>query len=282
MAVMTAQYALGIDVGGSKIAAGLVDARGRILVDHRTKTPLGQGAYAVIDAIIRCAQVITAQAARSELAGVGLGVPAQVDYGRQEIEFSEMVPLVGADVRTLVASELGLSVTMDNDANLAALGERSFGAGREVSDFIMLTLGTGIGAGLFLNGQLYRGATGLAGEAGHMTIALGGPDCLCGGSGHFETLFLEAQSPRERAEVLAAGMVSLINLFNPRLIIVGGGIGQSDGALVCAAADLATQQAMAGRKNLQIVQATLGNDAGVLGGAALAFAEAVERERFIQ
>jgi len=279
---MAAEFAIGIDVGGSKIAAGLVDTRGRILIDQRVKTPLGQGAYAVIDAIITCARAIIGQAARSDLAGIGLGVPAQIDYARQEVEFSELVPLVGADVRTLVASDLGLSVTMDNDANLAALGERRFGAAQTVNDFIMLTLGTGVGAGLFLGGSLYRGAHGLAGEIGHMTLDLGGPDCLCGGVGHFETLFLEAQTLQARAEVLAAALVGVINIFNPRLIVIGGGIGQSSGELVSRAADLATRRAMAGRKDLQIVQATLGNDAGVLGGAALAFAEADERERFVQ
>ncbi|MCL2654954.1 MAG: ROK family protein [Coriobacteriia bacterium] len=278
---MAAEYAIGIDVGGSKIAAGLVDTRGRVLVDQRVKTPLGQGAYAVIDAIIGCARAIIGQAARSDLAGVGLGVPAQVDYSRQEVEFSELVPLVGADVRTLVASDLGLSVTMDNDANLAALGEAQFGAARSLSDFIMLTLGSGVGAGLFLNGSLYRGAYGLAGEIGHMTLDMSGPDCLCGGVGHFESLFLEGRSLQERAEVLASALVGIINIFNPQMILIGGGIGQSSGELVSRAADMATHQAMAGRKNLRIAQATLGNDAGVLGGAALAFAEAEERERFV-
>ncbi len=279
---MAAEFALGIDVGGSKIAAGLVDSRGRILADQRIPTPLGQGAYAVIDAIIRCARAIIGDAARSDLVGVGLGVPAQVDYRRQEVEFSELVPLVGADVRTLVASELGLSVTMDNDANLAALGERRFGAAQVVDDFVMLTLGTGVGAGLFLNGQLYRGAYGLAGEIGHMTLDMSGPDCLCGGVGHFATPFVEGRTLSERAEILAAALVGIINIFNPRLIIIGGGIGQSSSELVRSAADLATARAMAGRKHLQVIQATLGNDAGVLGGAALAFAEADERERFIR
>ncbi|MCL2333098.1 MAG: ROK family protein [Actinomycetia bacterium] len=278
---MAADYALGIDVGGTKIAAGLVDSRGRILADQRTATPLGQGAYAVIDAIIGCARAIIGDAARSDFAGVGLGLPAQVDYGRQEIEFSELVPLAGTDVRTLVASELGLSVTIDNDANLAALGERRFGAAQTVDDFVMLTLGTGVGGGLFLGGQLYRGAFGLAGEIGHMTLDMGGPDCLCGATGHFETLFMEGRTLSERTEVLAAALVGIINIFNPRLILIGGGIGQSNGELVRGAAELATRHAMAGRKYLQIIQATLGNDAGVLGGAALAFAEADERERFV-
>lgn len=278
---MATEFALGIDVGGSKIAAGLVDTRGRILVDQRVQTPLGQGPYAVIDAIINCARATIGEAARSDLAGIGLGLPAQIDYQRQEVEFSELVPLVGADVRTLVSSELGLSLMMDNDANLAALGERRFGAAQSVDDFVMLTLGTGVGAGLFLNGHLYRGARGLAGEIGHMTLDLYGPDCLCGGRGHFETLFLEGRTLDERAEVLAAALVGVINIFNPRMIIIGGGIGQSSSELVRRASELATPRAMAGRKYLQIVQATLGNDAGVLGAAALAFEEAQERERFI-
>ncbi|MCL2882065.1 MAG: ROK family protein [Coriobacteriia bacterium] len=278
---MAAEFAIGIDVGGSKISAGLIDTRGRILVDQRVKTPLGQGAYAVIDAIINCARAIIGEAARSDLAGVGLGIPAQVNYQRQEVEFSELVPLVGADVRTLVAGELGLSVTMDNDANLAALGERRFGAAQTVDDFIMLTLGTGVGAGLFLGGRLYRGATGVAGEIGHMTLDLNGPDCLCGGVGHFETMFLEARNLQERAEVLAAALVGVINIFNPQLILIGGGIGQSSSELVSRAGEIAAHQAMAGRKHLQIMQATLGNDAGMLGGASLAFAEADERERFV-
>ncbi|MCL2324541.1 MAG: ROK family protein [Actinomycetia bacterium] len=279
---MTVDFALGIDVGGTKIAAGLVDGRGRIRNDKRVATPVGLGAYAVIDAIISCAREVIGKTPRSDVVGVGLGVPSQVDFDRQEVEFSELIPFVGTDVRTLVSSELGLTVTMDNDANLAALGERRFGAAREVDDFIMLTLGTGVGSGLFLAGQLYRGAHGLAGEIGHTTIDLRGPGCLCGGSGHFETLFQEAQTPAERALVLAAGLANLINTFNPRLIIIGGGIGNGDHRLVHDAAQRATQQSMAGRKHLQIIPTTLGDDAGVLGGAALAFAEADERERFVR
>ncbi len=277
---MDAPYAIGVEVGGSEITAGLVDEQGRILVDRHVATPLGQGSFVVLDAILRCTQGIVDEAGRSSVAGVGIGLPAQVDFERQEVEFSEFVPLVGADIRTLASSQLGISATIDAEANLAALGEQRFGAVRNVRDFAVITLGTGIGVGFIFDGKLYRGAHGLAGSLGHIVINQGGAPCACGGQGHLASEFFEAQSPERRVELLATGLVSLINLLNPRVILIGGAVGARDAVLIKEAARRAGSEALAGRKDLRIEAATLGSDAGVLGGAALAFAEAEERERF--
>ena len=117
---------------------------------------------------------------------MGIGLPAQVDFLRQEVEFCTNLPLAGVDVRSLVMSRTKSEVTIDNDGNLAALGESRYGAAKGVRDFLMITLGTGVGGGMFIAGEPYRGSRGLGGEIGHTVIDLDGPECPCGGRGHLE------------------------------------------------------------------------------------------------
>ncbi len=320
---MRTSYAVGVDVGGQRIAAGLVERKGRIVKDKRTLTPKG-GPFAVVDAIIETVEELLIGLHPSELAGVGIGLPAQIDFLRQSVEYCTNLPLAGVDVRALVMSRVRHEITIDNDGHLAALGEFRYGAAHGARDFLMITLGTGVGGGLFVNGQPYRGSRGLGGEIGHMVVELDGPPCPCGGKGHIEAYLgraaiaakgrVAAATYRGRAildeaggvvdevtaeavvkaglkgdelavrilmdagEVLGHALVGFVNMLNPQLIVVGGGIGESCGFMVERAAEVIAAEALAGRRDVRVIQAELGNDAGILGAAALAFDEHDSRE----
>lgn len=320
---MRTSYAVGVDVGGTRIAAGLVERKGRIVKDAKVLTPKS-GPFAVVDAVIDLVERVTAGVQPSELSGVGIGLPAQVDFLRQEVEFCTNLPLAGVDVRSLVMSRIKQPVTIDNDGHLAAFGEHRFGAAKGARDFLMITLGTGVGGGMFIAGEPYRGSRGLGGEIGHIVMDLDGPDCPCGGKGHLEAylgrpaiaargreaakLFsgqaiVDAAGGRneeitaeavviaarggdnvarkillECGEVLGRALVGFVNILNPSLVCVGGGIGESADFLVDRATEVMQAEALAGRRDVRVVQAVLGNDAGILGAAALAFDEHDSRE----
>lgn len=320
---MRTSYAVGVDVGGTRIAVGLVERKGRIMKDAKRLTPKS-GPFAVVDEIIACIEEVMTGVQPSEVAGIGIGLPAQVDFLRQSVEFCTNLPLAGVDVRALVMSRLRHEVTIDNDGNLAAFGEFRYGAAKGSRDFLMITLGTGVGGGLFLGGEPYRGSRGLGGEIGHMVVQMDGPPCPCGGSGHIESYLgrpaiaaagkKAAEEYRGKAIVDAAGgdpdaitaeavieaahtgdevatkivmdagvilgraLVGLVNTLNPQMIVVGGGIGESSSFMVDRAADIIAEEALAGRRDVRVIQAELGNDAGVLGAAALALDEHDSRE----
>jgi len=320
---MRTTFAVGVDVGGTRIAAGLVERKGRIVKDAKRLTPKA-GPFAVVDTIIDLAEEVCSGVHPSEMAGIGIGLPAQVDFGRQEIEFCTNLPLAGVDVRSLVMSRTKHEVTIDNDGHLAALGEHRYGAAKGARDFLMITLGTGVGGGLWIAGEPYRGSRGLGGEIGHTVIDLDGPECPCGGKGHLEAFLGRpaiAARGREAArafsgraildaaggaadnvtaeavilaarggdpiargillecgEVLGRALVGFVNVLNPRMVCIGGGVGEAADSLVERAVEVMQGEALAGRRDVKIVQAVLGNDAGILGAAALAFDEHDSRE----
>lgn len=320
---MRTSYAVGVDVGGTRIAAGLVERKGRIIKDAKVLTPKS-GPFAVVDEIIDCVGQVVSSVQPSEIAGIGIGLPAQIDFLRQSVEFCTNLPLAGVDIRALVMSRLRHEVTIDNDGNLAAFGEFRFGAAKGARDFLMITLGTGVGGGMFVGGEPYRGSRGLGGEVGHMVVQMDGPPCPCGGTGHIESYLGRAaiaargkeaakeyrgraileqaggeiddvtaedviKAAREGDEVstrilmdagvvLGRALVGFVNLLNPQMIVVGGGVGESAPFMIDRAAELIAEEALAGRRDVKVVAAELGNDAGMLGAAALAFDEHDKRE----
>ena len=320
---MRTSYAVGIDVGGTRIAAGLVERKGRTIKEAKVLTPKG-GPFAVVDAIIELVDEVSAGVHPSEIAGIGVGLPAQIDFMRQSVEFCTNLPLAGVDVRALIMSRVRQQATIDNDGNLAAFGEFRYGAAKGMRDFLMITLGTGVGGGMFVAGEPYRGARGLGGEVGHMVLQMDGPLCPCGGRGHIESYLGRpaiAAMGRELAKsfkgraileqaggdietvtaedvikaallgdepatsllmdsgvILGRALSGLVNLLNPQMIVVGGGIGEACGFLVERAAEVIAEESLAGRRDVRVVQAELGNDAGLLGAAALAFDEHDSRE----
>jgi glucokinase len=200
---------IGVDIGGTKVAGGLVDGSGKVLAQVRRSTPSQNAAAGVIIDVIR--ELVDAMKATA----VGLGVAGFVDEKRSTMLFApNMTGWEGVPLRDVVEQEIGLPVVIENDANAAAWGEAVYGAGRGESNLVCVTVGTGIGGGVVLGGQLYRGRWGFAGELGHMAVEPDGRPCPCGQRGCWEgyangkALVQEARSraveQREEAQTLLA------------------------------------------------------------------------------
>lgn len=184
-----ARYSIGVDLGGTNLRAAAISESGEILEKISGKTDLSGGRDAVLDDIAGRILELRERLAAEELAGVGIGVPGFIRMAEGVIVGSNNLPeLEGVPVRDEIERRLGSAVILENDANAAALGEKWMGAGRDVEDLVLLTLGTGIGGGIILDGRVYRGAHGFAAEVGHWQFDPLGPRCACGETGHWEAM----------------------------------------------------------------------------------------------
>jgi len=314
---------IGIDLGGTKISTALVDTAGTIIAHDYRETHATEGQKAVIERMLDAARRVMVRAGvnQAQVAAAGIGAPGPLDVEAGVVVAPPNLP--GWDrvpLRRLIESRLGITTFLENDANAAALGEYRFGAGRGVEHMIYVTASTGIGGGLILNGRLYHGASGMAGEIGHITIMPYGPLCGCGNRGCLEALAsgtaiarqagervargaptliadlaggdpervtaklvaeAASQGDMEAQEILAEamhylgiGMANLVNLFNPQLIVIGGGltnIGEMLFGPVQRAIDRRALPTLA--QAVRVVRAELGDNAGVLGAAAVALAQ---------
>jgi len=204
---------IGIDLGGTKIRAVVVDARGAILGEDVRPTEADEGQRAVIDRLVTSAQaaVVTSGVPFASTAAVGVTAPATVDFERGVLYQAPNLP--GWDevpLAALLRDRLGLPTVLENDANAAAYGEFRYGAGRGLRHLIYLTVSTGIGGGLVLNGQLYRGADGAAGELGHVTVDETGPPHNCGMVGCLEVMASGTAIARMAHEAVAAGRSAVL------------------------------------------------------------------------
>jgi len=314
---------LGIDLGGTKILTAVVNPRGEMLSSDESVTPATKSREAVIQSILDSAHRALKHAgvAISEICAIGVGA-AGISNPEAGILFTSPNLTGWRDVplRDIMQERLGKKAFLINDANAAALGEFYFGAARDVRNFIYITLSTGIGGGIVIDGKIYTGAIGVAGEVGHMTIDDNGPICNCGNRGCWETLasgtalarearhrikegvrtsILEyaggdvekvtAQviySAAEQGDSLAkkliartgyyvgVGLANLINIFNPELIVIGGGLSHIGDMLLEPAFKTAGERAY--KEAFQAVRfasAGLGRNSGVLGAAAFALQE---------
>lgn len=198
------ESALGIDVGGTFIKAALVDPHGRIGHERRVPTRARSGKEAVIEQIGTIIdEFLRADADHPTPVGIGVAVTGQVDYPTGTIigGLADRIPgWIGTPLKTVLQARCGLlPVVIENDAKAAAVGEFRFGAGKSFKDIICLTIGTGVGGGIILDGRLVRKRHGAAGELGHMTVDLDGPQCECGNRGCLEAL---VSGPRLISEVL--------------------------------------------------------------------------------
>lgn len=291
--------AIGIDLGGTKINGGLVTQTGSIRTTVRRPTPVQEGASGVLQAMKNMVAELLNQAGDLQVMGIGLGVPGVLDRRAGTVILSPNLAWHNVPV-TEAFREFGLPVDMDNDVRCHTLGELHFGAARGFRDFLLITLGTGIGAGIVVNGQLYRGGSGMAGEIGHIPLRPGGPLCGCGKRGCFEalasgksigrraqeagiadsarSLFEKAASGNQAAKDLveqvvydlALGISTYINLMNPKRVIVGGGVSMAGDLLFEPLRRFVEQEVMPGiRGTYDIVPAKFGTEAGVVGAASL-------------
>jgi glucokinase len=309
--------AIGVDVGGTKVLVAAVDPDAPIalLAERRVPTPEGSAALVeVITAAVRQVAEELGAAGRGPVAGVGVGLPGLVDRTGTLQGAPNLPGAVAAPVGADLAASLGLPVVVDNDANCATWAEVVAGAGRGARDALLVTLGTGIGGGLVLDGRLHHGAHGYAGEPGHMVVDPSGPICPCGRRGCWEryasgsglawlgqraadsgaapelarggrAVTGEAVVAAARAgEVgaravmaefswwLAAGLANLVDLFDPEVVLVGGGLADEADLFLDATREAFGQLVLGGavRSATRVEAATLGSAAGAIGAALLA------------
>ncbi len=299
---MRNQRVIGVDLGGTKILAGVLDRDGSILERHEVPTPtrsqdeLVEGIAAAVDRLLD-----------PGVAALGFGVPSVLDADGRSLD-SNNIPLAGIALADVLGKRFGLPAAVENDANAAALAEWRLGAGREADALVMLTLGTGVGGGVVLDSGLYRGWA----ELGHVVVVVDGPPCQgnCTGRGHLEAIASGNAADRAAEELWGAGSTaeqlverargedrealealerigrllgaaigSLVNIFGVRLIVVGGGFG----AAACdflfePALETARREAVPPGRDLRIVKAELGKDAGLVGAGLVAF-EALDGAR---
>ncbi|GMA92765.1 hypothetical protein GCM10025869_32940 [Homoserinibacter gongjuensis] len=176
-------HAIGIDIGGTKIAGGLVAEDGTIVRQERRPTPAGDG-EAIIDAVVEIVQSLRAD---GEIAGVGVAAPGFIDAAQSTVYYTPNIPWRSEPLRADLSAQLpGLDITIDNDANAAGWAEYRFGAGRGRRDMTLLTVGTGVGGAIVTEGRLFRGGFGAGAEIGHMRVVPGGLPCGCGQRGCIE------------------------------------------------------------------------------------------------
>jgi glucokinase len=184
---MSAGEIIGVDLGGTKMLLGVLDPDSKVLWESR-EASTGQTEDELVDLLVR--EVGEAHQHCSGVAAIGLGIPATIDHDRGIAISAVNLPIADLPIRDLVTERTDLPVFVDNDANVAALAEHLYGAARGADNAVMLTIGTGIGGGLILGGEVYRGATGAGAELGHTVIEVDGPRCQgnCPGRGCVETL----------------------------------------------------------------------------------------------
>jgi len=185
---MMAGVVIGIDLGGTFIKAALVDSRGRILARMKRPTEAAMGRERVVDNVFSIVRDLKAiSRSLGGISALGMGIPGVIDIRRGVISTSPNLPgWENIPIRKLLSRRIGMPLYLENDANAAALGEKWMGAGKDVQNFCFITLGTGVGGGLVLDGRIWHGADGMAGEVGHMTIDPHGPRCNCGNRGCLE------------------------------------------------------------------------------------------------
>lgn len=235
-----AQYVAGIDMGGTNIAAVIMDAEGQTRGWVTWPTEATRGPEAIIKRIISLTKFLMAENGITEqqLCGIGLGVPGLVNSREGRSVFSPNLPgWRNIPVAELVAGGTAVPVLVDNDVRMAAWGEKLLGAGRGREDVICLTLGTGIGAGIFIQGKMFTGRDESAGEIGHVTVEKDGPQCSCGNYGCLEMYASGRGIARRMREAIAAGATSLV------LDLANGDAGSITAAMVCQAAARGDQPA---------------------------------------
>ena len=283
--------AVGVDLGGHKIAAAFVED-GLILDRISEQTDIREP-----DAVLGKIALLARSLGAGEDCPVGVGIPGMLDAGRAiSLQLPNFPGWSGLPVKKILSSKIGARVEIENDANCHALGEGWQGAAAGMTDFILFTLGTGIGGGIVVNGRILRGSHGMAGEPGHLVVGTAEP-CGCGSFGHLEGISgadaLERQavamglqpdlkylwSKRADPEVaplwnrgldhLAKGIVSAIHLFDPQAVILGGGLSRGEGFLDLLRPRITDYLAPPFRKVLDLRLSLLGNDAATIGAAAL-------------
>ena len=302
-----AGHAIGVDLGGTKILAGVVARDGTVVRRHERVTPQDSQEHVLAELEAAVAELLD-----ESVAAVGFGTPSPIDQEHGVVVRCVNLPLEDAPLRDHMHERFGIPVGLDNDANAAAIGEWRAGAGQGVDDLVMLTLGTGVGGGVISGGKPFRGRNGAGAELGHVVIVHDGRPCqgACTGRGHLEayvsgsaataaareTFGPSADAHRlirlanegdwkakelleEVARYLGSGVGSFVNVFAPQLVLLGGGFGVAAfDYLRGPAEEVARREALEPmRSSVRLAKAELGTAAGLIGAAFVGF-EALDSE----
>ena len=317
---------LAVDLGGTKIATAIV-SKGKIITGAHQFTKAHEGPESVINRILSMIGSLLElkELDLSKVGGISIAAAGAIDSNKGVVTFSPNLPgWRNVPLKDIVEEKYGINTYVLNDASAAALGEHQFGAGRRVDNLILLTLGTGIGGGIIINGELYLGPSGAAGEIGHMSIDVNGQEDKCGNigcleliasgtavakeairrvkqgekssladivSGNIENITTEMVATAAKngdslaievisrmANYLGIGLVNLVNIFNPEMIVIGGGMANMGDILFEPVRRIVKERAFQLAVGLvQIVQAELGNNAGMIGAAEYASTKGIGR-----
>jgi glucokinase len=309
----------GIDLGGTNIAAGIVNIEGDIIIKDTLPTNSEREAGEIVHDMCLLIRQLMGKAGIdiSELASVGIGSPGTPDRERGIIIYTNNLNFRNVPIRNLIQRDIPVPVYLENDANCAALAESIAGAGADVQSMVLITIGTGVGGGVIINRKLLTGFNGAASEPGHMVICFGGEPCTCGRRGCWEaysaapalirqtrkaamddphskiwdlvqgdldkisakTAFIAARQDDETAktvveryiDVLADGLANIINIFQPDIVAIGGGVSKEGDNLLVPLREKVSGRTYnsKGVVNTRLVTAVLGNDAGIVGAALL-------------
>ena len=311
---MSSRKAIGVDLGGTKMLVGVVDDEQQVLHVSRERSR-GLTEDEILAALEE--ELTDARDRFPDVVGAGLGIPCTIDQGRGVAISAVNLPITDVPIRDLLGERVGLPISIDNDANAAALAEHLYGAAKGIENAILLTLGTGIGGGVIIGGELYHGAIGAAGELGHVVVDENGPPCQgnCPNHGCVETMASGTAISREgraaaekhpdsalgkaladgsweggrtvtdaaqagdelaRRVLATAGrhlgvaLASLANVFNPGVIVIGGGVSVVGELLLQPAREELGSRALKPMNTTPVVVAQAGEDAGMIGAAAMA------------
>lgn len=314
-------YYLGVDVGGTNIAVGIVNEENKIIAKASQKTPVPCSEDVFCDSIMEvCREALTsARITMDDVPWIGIGCPGTVNRATGIIEFSNNLGFKNLKLREMIEARAnGKTVILENDANAAAYGEYQAGALAGAENALAITLGTGVGGGIIINHKIYSGSNFAGGELGHTVIVVDGRQCTCGRKGCWETYAaatglinttkahmqdapkdspvwtlvngdiskvngrtafdaMRAGDPVGQAIVdeyikyLSVGLIDMINIFQPDILCIGGGICNEGETLLAPVRKYIEEQqyAMNSTKKTAICKAELGNDAGIIGAALL-------------
>ncbi|MDF2567040.1 MAG: hypothetical protein K0R90_496 [Oscillospiraceae bacterium] len=316
------KYYVGIDLGGTNIVAGIVDENHEIITKADVKTNLPRDYKAIADDMVKVSfeAVEKAGLTMDQIEWIGVGCPGTVNRDTGIVEYANNLEFYNAPLTEYLENKFNKKVYMDNDANAAGFGEFVAGAAKGTSSAVAITLGTGVGSGIILDGKIYSGSNFAGAEIGHSVLEVDGNLCTCGRRGCFETYSsatalinmtkkaMEASKEtamwemaegdinkasgktafdgmragdkvatevvNEYIKYLAAGITNVINIFQPDVVCIGGGISKEKETLLAPLREIVSKEVYSrySKKNTKLVAATLGSEAGVIGAAMLGFA----------
>lgn len=312
-------YRIGVDLGGTNIVVGIVDENYKIITKAKRKTNCPRPAEEILKDIAACVKTAleNAKLTEADIISIGIGTPGSVNKEEGVIDYANNLGFDKVPAKAILSEFYDLPIYLENDANCAALGEAVAGAGNNAKNFVAVTLGTGVGSGIIVDGKIVNGCNDAAGEMGHTVIELDGEPCTCGRRGCWEAYSsataLVRQTKKAMEEhkdslmwelvgndinkvngrtafdamrkgdavgkavvdkyirMLAVGITNIVNIFQPEVLCIGGGIGCEGENLLVPLRALVEKEhySIHSAKQTKLCSAVLGNDAGIIGAALL-------------